>query len=165
MGRFGAGGGLYILFHLEKTVTHTALDSSGPARAAKILLVEDNPGDVLLTRKALERSGILFELQVASDGIEALTLLRARRPDVVLLDLNLPKMSGREVLDTVKRDEDLRRVPVLILTSSKAEEDVLRSYNMHANGYMVKPGDAKTFTDLAASLGEFWFRQVELPPA
>jgi CheY-like chemotaxis protein len=137
----------------------------------EILLVEDNPGDVELTREALENSKVLNKLWVAEDGEAALAFLRregkyadAARPDLILLDLNLPKIDGREVLAEIKNDEDLKRIPVVVLTTSKAEEDVLKSYNLHANCYITKPIDFSQFSRVVKSIKEFWLSIVVLPP-
>ena len=136
-----------------------------------ILLVEDNPGDVRLTREALKGSKIYNTLNVASDGEEAMSYLRkqgrfvdAKRPDLVLLDLNLPKKSGREVLVEIKNDSNLRRIPVVILTTSKVEEDIIRSYNLHANCYITKPVDLSQFITIVQVLENFWFSIVKLSP-
>jgi CheY-like chemotaxis protein len=138
----------------------------------KILLVEDNPADADLTRENLEASKIYNELHVTSDGVEALDFLRcqgahkeAPRPDLVLLDLNLPRKDGREVLAEMKADESLRRIPVVILTSSQAEEDVLRSYELQASAYVTKPVDLEGFTKIVNGIESFWFSVVLFPPA
>jgi two-component system, chemotaxis family, response regulator Rcp1 len=140
------------------------------AEPINILLVEDNPGDVRLTVEALREGKVHNHLSVAQDGVEALRFLRregkhadAPRPDVVLLDLNLPRKDGREVLAEIKSDEDLRRIPVVILTTSKAEEDILRSYALHANCYVTKPVDLEQFITVVRSIEEFWFSIVRLP--
>lgn len=137
---------------------------------AEVLLVEDNPGDVVLTKEAFAAAGTGNNIHVAKDGEEALAFLRreggfadAVRPDVILLDLNLPKKDGREVLEGIKADENLRRLPVVILTSSKAERDVAIAYDLHANAYIVKPGDLSGFIDLAKAIEDFWFTAAELP--
>ncbi|MGI8407258.1 MAG: response regulator [Actinomycetota bacterium] len=140
------------------------------SRSIEILLVEDNPGDVRLTREALKESKVINTLHVLTDGVEALKFLRrqspfedAVRPDVVLLDLNLPKKDGREVLAEVKADPDLKRIPVVILTTSQAEEDVLQSYNLHANAYITKPVDFDQFIHVIKTIEAFWFSIVKLP--
>ncbi len=140
-------------------------------RPIEILLVEDNQGDVDLTREALEQSKIYNQLSVVNDGVEAIEFLRrkgkyvhASRPDLVLLDLNLPKKDGREVLAEIKSDDNLKRIPVVVLTSSKAEEDILKSYNLHANSYVTKPMDLGQFFKVVQSIEEFWFTIVMLPP-
>jgi chemotaxis family two-component system response regulator Rcp1 len=142
------------------------------AGAVEILLVEDNPGDVLLTEEALQEGKISNRLHVVGDGAEALEFLRnegkhrdAPVPDLVLLDLNLPKMSGSEVLATMKEDPRLRRIPVVVLTTSKAEEDVCRSYDLHANCYVTKPVDFDRFATVIRSVEEFWISIVRLPRA
>jgi two-component system, chemotaxis family, response regulator Rcp1 len=138
----------------------------------EILLVEDNPGDVELTQDALENSKVLNKLWVVEDGEAALSFLRregeysaAARPDLILLDLNLPKMDGREVLAEIKNDEDFKRIPVVVLTTSRAEEDVLKSYNLHANCYITKPIDFSQFSRVVKSIKEFWLSIVVLPPS
>jgi chemotaxis family two-component system response regulator Rcp1 len=140
-------------------------------RPIELLLVEDNPGDVRLTQEALREGKVRNHLNVAVDGIEALAFLRregqyanAPQPDLILLDLNLPKKSGREVLAEIKDDPDLRRIPVVILTVSKAEEDVLKSYNLHANCYVTKPVDLDQFLEVVKSIEDFWLTVVVLPP-
>ena len=140
-------------------------------KSIDILLVEDNPGDVNLTREALAANKLHNDLHVVGDGEAAMAFLRregqyadAPRPSLVLLDFNLPKKDGREVLAEIKSDEDLKRIPVVILSSSKAEEDVLRSYNLHANCYITKPIGLNQFVKIVQSIEEFWFSIVELPP-
>lgn len=136
-----------------------------------ILLVEDNPADVRLTTEALKEEKIYNNLHVVNDGVEAIAFLRkdgkyakAVRPDLILLDLNLPKKDGREVLKEIKSDDHLKTIPIVVLTVSKAEEDILKSYNLHANCYITKPVDLKQFTKVAKSIQEFWFTIVKLPP-
>jgi CheY-like chemotaxis protein len=135
-----------------------------------ILLVEDNPGDVRLTREALLNGKVQHELHVAKDGVEALAFLRgqeafqkAPRPDMILLDLNLPRKDGREVLAEIKADPDLRSIPVIILTTSQVDEDILKTYNLHANGYIVKPVDLEQFFMVIRQIKEFWMSIVVLP--
>ncbi len=139
-------------------------------RPVEILLVEDNPGDVRLTIEALHESKVRNTLSVASDGVEALAFLRregrhrdAPRPDLILLDLNLPKMDGREVLAEIKADGELRTIPVVILTTSRAEQDILKSYNLHANCYITKPVDLDQFITVVKSIEDFWLTIVTLP--
>jgi len=136
----------------------------------KILLVEDNPADVRLTIEALKEGKITNSLAVVRDGVEALDYLHRRgahagapRPDLVLLDLNLPKKDGREVLAEIKEDEDLKRIPVVVLTTSKAEEDIVRSYNLHANCFITKPVDLEAFIGVVRSIEDFWLTVVALP--
>ena len=136
-----------------------------------ILLVEDNPGDERLTREALKEGKVYHKLHWAKDGVEALDFLRragkygaAPRPDIILLDLNLPKKDGREVLQEIKSNEELKRIPVVVLTTSKAEEDVLRTYNLHANCYVTKPVDLEKFIVVVKSIDIFWLTVVTLPP-
>jgi two-component system, chemotaxis family, response regulator Rcp1 len=138
----------------------------------EILLVEDNPADVRLTREAFAEGGIHNSLVVVRDGVEAMRFLRQQdehanvvRPDLILLDLNLPRKDGREVLADIKADLDLRRIPVVILTTSRAEMDVLRTYNLHANCYIVKPVDLDQFIHVVKSIESFWLTAVMLPPA
>ena len=137
-----------------------------------ILLVEDSPTDVLLAQEALEHAKVLNTLHVVSDGVEALEFLRregqyfqAARPDLILLDLNLPRKDGREVLEEIKNDERLKRIPVVVLTTSKAEEDILRAYGLHANCYISKPVDFEQFAQVVAAIETFWFTIVSLPEA
>jgi chemotaxis family two-component system response regulator Rcp1 len=140
-------------------------------RALEILLVEDNPGDVRLAQEALYDAKMSNNLNVVSDGVEALAYLRregrharAPRPDLVLLDLNLPKKDGREVLEEVKEDPDLRTIPIVVLTTSDAEGDVIRSYELHANAYVRKPVDFDAFIEVVRTIEDFWFTVVKLPP-
>src|SRR4051812_24286057 len=137
----------------------------------EILLVEDNAGDVRLAVEALKEGKVLNNLSVARDGVEAMAFLRkegdfagARRPDLILLDLNLPKKDGREVLAEIKTDDELKRIPVVILTTSKAEEDVMKTYNLHANCYVTKPVDLEKFIVVVKSIDVFWLTIVTLPP-
>jgi chemotaxis family two-component system response regulator Rcp1 len=139
-------------------------------RQISVLLVEDNPGDVRLMVEALKEGKVINNVVVASDGMQALAILhreepfrKVGRPDLILLDLNLPKVSGREVLAEIKEDESLRQIPVVVLTTSDAEEDISRSYNLHANCYIKKPVDLDQFFSLIKSLNEFWFSVVRLP--
>lgn len=136
-----------------------------------ILLVEDNAGDVRLTREALKEAKIRNQLYVVGDGVDAMAFLRregsyrdAVRPQLVLLDLNLPRMNGREVLAQIKQDESLRRIPVVILTSSQAEADVLSAYDLHANCYITKPVDLAQFLTVVQAIENFWVTIVTLPP-
>ena len=140
-------------------------------RPVEILLVEDNPGDERLTREALKEGKVYSNLHWAKDGVEALEFLRRQgrysgvpRPDIILLDLNLPKKDGREVLQEIKNDAELKRIPVVVLTTSKADEDVLRSYNLHANCYVTKPVDLEKFIVVVKSIDRFWLTVVTLPP-
>jgi chemotaxis family two-component system response regulator Rcp1 len=135
-----------------------------------ILLVEDNDGDVRLTREALAEGKVANQLIVARDGVEALEVLRrvgvyadAPRPDLILLDLNLPKRDGRAVLAEIKADPKLMRIPVVVLTTSKAEEDILRTYDLHANCYITKPVDFEKFVTVVKTIDEFWLTVVRLP--
>ena len=139
-------------------------------RPVEILLVEDNPGDERLTREALKEGKVYSNLHWVKDGVEALDFLRHKgrfsgspRPDIILLDLNLPKKDGREVLSDIKNDDELKRIPVVILTTSKAEEDVMRTYNLHANCYVTKPVDLEKFIVVVKSIDAFWLTVVTLP--
>ena len=138
---------------------------------AEILMVEDNPGDIRLVREALKDSQLCTRLQSVSDGHEALAFLRkqgrysnARRPDLILLDLNLPRKDGREVLAELKADPHLRRIPVVIVTSSTADDDIVKSYSHHANCYITKPLDLERFIDVIRAVEYFWVTFVKLPP-
>ena len=140
-------------------------------RPVEILLVEDNPGDVRLTREALREGKVRNNLSVAADGVEAIAYLRkegeyadAVRPDLILLDLNLPRKDGREVLKEIKADPALRHIPVVVLTSSQAEEDIVRAYDLHANCYVTKPVDLEKFMVVVKSIDVFWLTVVTLPP-
>jgi two-component system, chemotaxis family, response regulator Rcp1 len=140
------------------------------ARPIEILLVEDNPGDVRLTIEGLADSQVRNHLHVAHDGVEALAFLRrdgphagAVRPDLILLDLNLPRMDGREVLSAIKADANLKTIPVVVLTTSRAEQDVLRSYELQANCYITKPVDLDQFITVVKSIEDFWLTIVTLP--
>lgn len=145
-------------------------DAKAP-QSADILLVEDNPGDVRLIQEALQDGKLLNRIATVSDGQKALAYLRkqgsyaqATRPDLILLDLNIPRKDGREVLAEIKADPHLRSIPVVIVTSSQAEEDILRSYNTHANCYVAKPVDLEKFVAVVKAIEEFWVTIVKLPP-
>ena len=140
------------------------------ANPIEILLVEDNPGDVLLTQEAFSEAKICNNLHIVNDGEEALAYLNkeegyedAIRPDLILLDLNLPKVDGREVLDYVKSNDPLKRIPVVVLTSSEAEQDIIKTYDLHANSYVVKPIDLNQFVRVVNAVESFWFSVVTLP--
>ncbi len=140
------------------------------ANMIEILLVDDDPGDVRLTVEALKQTKMHTNLSFARDGIEALAFLRrqgkfaaAPCPDIILLDLNMPRMDGREVLGEIKQDPDLKHIPVVVLTTSADEEDILRSYNLHANCYVTKPVDLQQFMKVVSSIENFWFTVVKLP--
>jgi chemotaxis family two-component system response regulator Rcp1 len=139
-------------------------------RPVEILLVEDNPGDVRLTLEALREGKMHNNLSVVEDGAEALAFLRregkhavAPRPDLIFLDLNLPKKDGREVLAEIKADGNLKSIPVVVLTTSKAEEDIIKTYNLHANCYVTKPVDLEQFITVVKLIEDFWFTIVKLP--
>ncbi len=139
-------------------------------RPAEILLVEDNPGDIVLASEALRESRITNNLHVVRDGFQGLAFLKRQgnyanvpRPDIVLLDLNLPKMDGHKVLDEIKSDPELKMIPVVILTSSEAEQDILKSYGLHANAYITKPIELERFVNVVRMLGDFWLTIVKLP--
>ena len=136
----------------------------------QVLLVEDNPGDVRLTKEALKEGKLLNQLTVVGDGVEALSFLRkegiyadALQPELILLDLNLPKKDGREVLAEIKADPNLRRIPVVVLTTSSSEEDILKIYDLHANCYITKPVDLEQFMGVVKSIEDFWVSVVKLP--
>jgi CheY-like chemotaxis protein len=140
------------------------------AKPMEVLLVEDSAGDVRLTREALKDAKVHVHLQVASDGIEAMAFLKqegqhvhAPRPDLILLDLNLPKKDGRQVLEEIKQSPSLKSIPVVILTTSASEADILRSYLLHANCYITKPVDLNGFLDVVKSIDNFWLSIVKLP--
>ena len=144
------------------------VERNGPI---EILLVEDNPGDERLTREALKEGKVYNNLHWVKDGVDALDFLHQRgkhkdapRPDIILLDLNLPKKDGREVLQEIKSDAELRRIPVVVLTTSKAEEDVLRTYDLHAHSYVTKPVDLEKFMVVVKTIDSFWLTVVTLPP-
>jgi CheY-like chemotaxis protein len=144
--------------------------TSSRGRVVDILLVEDNPGDVRLIVEGLHERTVRHNLHVVHDGVEALEFLRrtgrfadAVRPDLILLDLNLPRMDGREVLGEVKSDPDLKTIPVVVLTTSRAEQDILQSYQLHANCYVTKPVDLEEFLEVIKSIEEFWLTTVTLP--
>lgn len=149
------------------------MDGDGPMNGdpIEILLVEDNPGDVRLTREAFRTSKVRNNLRVATDGVEAMELLRAceaddsdvPRPDLIFLDLNLPRKNGHEVLEEIKAIEGLRRIPVVVLTSSEAEEDVVRSYDLQASAYVTKPVGLDELRQVVQSIDDFWFSVVRLP--
>ncbi len=136
-----------------------------------ILLIEDNPGDVRMTQEVLKESNILNKMYAVGDGVEAMAFLRqegkyadAPRPDIILLDLNLPRKDGHEVLAEVKSDDDLKRIPVVVLTISEAEDDILKSYDLHGNCYITKPIDFREFIKVVKSIEDFWLTIVKLSP-
>jgi chemotaxis family two-component system response regulator Rcp1 len=148
------------------------MHNAGDGQPIQILLVEDNPGDVRLAVEALRGAKVRNQLHVVQDGVEAMSFLRQvgqyvgfPRPDLVLLDLNLPRKDGREVLAEIKQDADLKRIPVVILTSSAAEQDILHAYNLHANCYITKPLDLDQFLKVIRTIEDFWLMVVRLPPA
>jgi two-component system, chemotaxis family, response regulator Rcp1 len=137
----------------------------------KVLLVEDNAGDVCLVEEAIDAAGLSVEMSVVPDGVEALAFLRKQgkyagsaRPDLILLDLNLPRVDGRQVLAEVKCDPDLRQIPIVVLTSSAAEQDIVKAYDLHANCYVVKPVDFSSLLQVVKTIEDFWFAIVKLPP-
>ncbi len=141
-----------------------------PMKAVELLLVEDSPTDVLMTREGLEQAKLHNNLHVVGDGVEAMAFLRKEgkyanvpRPDLIFLDLNMPRKDGREVLAEIKEDPDLRCIPVVILTTSKAEGDILKTYGLHANCYITKPVDFTSFIEVVKSIKTFWFSVVSLP--
>ena len=136
----------------------------------EILLIEDSPGDVRLCIEALKEARVLNSMTVAADGVEAMALLRREgryaasvRPDLILLDLNLPRKDGREVLAEIKADASLKRIPIVVLTTSQAEEDVVSAYDLHANCYITKPVDFRQFIKVVQSIEDFWLTVVKLP--
>ena len=140
-------------------------------RSIEVLLIEDSPGDVRLTKEALKEGKILNNLHVVNDGVEAMIFLKKEEkyqssptPDLILLDLNMPKKDGREVLAEIKADTKLKSIPVVILTTSSAEEDILKSYDLHANCYITKPVDLDQFIKVIKSINDFWLNIVKLPP-
>ncbi len=140
-------------------------------RPVDILLVEDNPGDVRLTKEALKDAKVLNEIYVARDGVEAMQFVHregsfaeAPMPDLILLDLNLPRKDGREVLAEIKKDPKLQHIPIVVLTTSKADEDIIKTYNLHANAYITKPVDLNRFVEIMHTLEQFWFTIVRLAP-
>jgi CheY-like chemotaxis protein len=143
---------------------------TGTRKTIDVLLVEDDPGEVLMTREAFEHNKVRNTLTVVADGVSALEYLRkegehadASTPDLILLDLNLPRMDGREVLEALKADERLRMIPVVVLTTSEAEDDVVRSYALHANAYVTKPVDFDAFITVVRQIDEFFVEVVRLP--
>ncbi len=145
--------------------------SRASAKTAEILLIEDNLGDIRLIKEAFKEGKIINRVSVVEDGEAAMAFLRREgpyagvvRPDLILLDLNLPKKDGREVLAEIKADEDLKRIPVVILSTSRAEEDILRTYNLHANCYVTKPVDLEQFLTVVRSIEDYWLAIVKLPP-
>jgi two-component system, chemotaxis family, response regulator Rcp1 len=152
-------------------VVYLGPESRVVKKPLEILLVEDNPADIRLTTEAFKDSAVPHRLHCVRDGVEAMAYLRrengfehAPRPAVVLLDLNLPRKDGREVLGEMKADPELRRIPVVVLTTSQAEHDLLRAYDLHANCYMTKPLDFDRFTGVVAQIRDFWLNAVALPP-
>ena len=144
--------------------------NAADSKPIEILLVEDNPGDVRLTVEALREGRVANQLHVVEDGVEAMLFLRREgryadvpRPDLILLDLNLPRKDGREVLAELKQDADLRRIPVVVLTSSAAEQDIMQAYNLYANCYITKPVDLEQFLKIIRSIEDFWLIVVKLP--
>ena len=140
-------------------------------RAIEILMVEDSPIDVLMAREALDQAKVLNNLSVAENGVEAMAFLRkegkycdAPRPDLIFLDLNMPRKDGREVLQELKADPRLKVIPVVVLTTSKAEEDIVKTYGLHANCYITKPVDFERFAEVVKTVQDFWFTIVTLPP-
>jgi two-component system, chemotaxis family, response regulator Rcp1 len=144
----------------------------GEGESVEVLLIDDNPGDVRLTQEAFRASNRAINLHVATDGVEAMSFLRrsgaqatAPRPDLILLDLNLPKMDGREVLAHIKEDHSLKLIPTVILTTSDAESDIVKSYELQANCYLTKPVQLEAFESLVQSINDFWLTMVKLPRA
>ena len=152
-------------------MTDGAAYPEAAASPIEVLLVEDDPGDVQLTKEAFEEHKVRNRLTVVSDGVDALAYLRrdpsvypdAVRPDLILLDLNLPRVDGREVLQEIKGDPELRSIPVVVLTTSQADEDIVRSYNLHANAYVTKPVDFERFIRVVQQIDDFFVTVVKLP--
>jgi len=150
---------------------HTSgLSQSGNDEPLELLLVEDSPGDVRLTQEAFLAANMDVHMDVATDGVEAMAFLRhekayvnARRPDLILLDLNMPKMDGRQVLAQIKEDASLKTIPIVILTTSDSEDDIVNSYQLHANCYLCKPVQLSAFENLAKSVNDFWLTKARLP--
>lgn len=147
------------------------MNTQNNVKPIDILLVEDNPGDVRLTQEVLKEAKVKNEIHVVYDGVEALEFLRregryknASKPDLILLDLNLPRKTGHEVLAEIKTDDDLRRIPVVMLTVSKDEEDIIKSYNLYANCFITKPVDLNQFLNVVKAIEDFWLSIVKLPP-
>jgi two-component system, chemotaxis family, response regulator Rcp1 len=147
------------------------IDNEGKGVSIEVLLVEDSPGDVRLTQEAFRDTNSTIHLHVAADGVEAMAMLtqrgvhaKAPRPDLILLDLNLPKMDGREVLAQIKEDERLKTIPTVILTTSEAEADIVKSYQLQANCYLSKPVELDAFENLVKSINDFWLTKAKLPP-
>lgn len=147
------------------------MNVSDRGKPIEILVVEDNPGDARLMLEAFKEGKVCNNLTIVEDGVEAMTFLRKEgkyknvlRPDLIFLDLNLPKKDGREVLKEIKLDENLRRIPVVVLTTSEAEEDIMKTYNYHANCYITKPVDLDKFIKVMKAIDDFWLTIVKLPP-
>ena len=162
---FSRGPALAPLFSKESRMSTATM-----SKPVEVLLVEDNPGDVRLTQEALRESLVAVHLSVARDGVEALDFLHKRdtftnapRPDLILLDLNLPRKNGREVLSEIKQDPELRRIPVLVMTTSRAEQDIQKAYALNANCYITKPMDLDEFLRVVRTIEEFWFHTATLP--
>ena len=169
MGEVGAREGIYLPLHNSNQRGTMTEDERG--RSIEILLVEDSPDDARLVEIGLKTAKVLNNLHKARDGIEAMAFLRregdfvhAPRPDLILLDLNLPRMDGREVLAEIKKDESLRVIPVVVLTVSRNEGDILKTYNLHANAYIIKPFDQNQFLAVIKTIEDFWLSVVRLPP-
>jgi len=146
------------------------MNISKNGKVAEILLVEDNPGDVRLTLEAFKEGKMINNLNVVKNGVEAMAFLQregeyadAPQPDIILLDLNMPKMDGREVLAEIKKDDSLKHIPVIVLTTSEAEQDIFKSYDLHANCYITKPVDLDQFNTVVKSIKDFWLGVVKLP--
>ena len=155
-----------------KNVGQTGAANDSTGEPTEILLAEDNPGDVKLTRKALQSGNIRSNLHVVKDGVEVMEFLRQEgeyadepRPELILLDLNMPKKDGRQVMTEMEDEPELRRIPVVVLTSSDAEEDIVQSYELNANAYLTKPVDFDGFVDIVERLEHFWFEVVKMPPS
>jgi two-component system, chemotaxis family, response regulator Rcp1 len=157
----------YLLFYIAIIKLNTMHVKTRPV---SILLIEDNPGDVRLTQEAFQECKSIIDLTVMMDGLEAVRYLKkentysdAKTPDMILMDLNLPKKNGREILEEIKSDPALKRIPVLVLTTSTAEQDITNSYDLHVNGYINKPVDFDRFFDIIQNIEQFWLQTVVLP--
>ncbi len=170
MGRIKAGQGLQVLFHNIKKLKIRKMKDAN-IKVIDILVVEDNAGDARLIKEVLNDNKVFSSFYLAKDGVEAMEFLRNQgkfktmpKPDLIILDLNLPRKDGREVLAEIKTDEGLKHIPIVIMTISQAEEDIMKSYNLHANCFITKPIDLNQFIKIVKSIEDFWFSIVKLPP-
>jgi two-component system, chemotaxis family, response regulator Rcp1 len=169
MGRGSAGKRFDVLLYISKNGGIAVISDQKSVKHMEILLVEDNPADVALTKRALKSGKVPYNVHVANDGADALAFLhdveneQAPRPDLVLLDLNMPRVSGQEVLEKIKSNEKLASIPVVVLTTSRDEEDIAKTYKLHANSFITKPVDWQEFINVARLIEEYWFSVVKLP--